>query len=96
MFLEDGEWADADEYCEKVLDLEPENARAYLGKLMAELWVRREEALKNQPMPFDQNRNYQKALRFADEELASTLKGYTAYIVALDCFGACYTVCVLL
>ena len=81
MFLEDGEWADADEYCEKVLDLEPENARAYLGKLMAELWVRREEALKNQPMPFDQNRNYQKALRFADEELASTLKGYTAYIV---------------
>ena len=81
MFLEDGEWADADEYCEKVLDLEPENARAYLGKLMAELRVRQEEALKNQPMPFDQNRNYQKALRFADGELASTLKGYTAYIV---------------
>ncbi len=81
MFLEDGEWADADEYCEKVLDLEPENARAYLGKLMAELRVRQEEAFKNQPMPFDQNRNYQKALRFADGELASTLKGYTAYIV---------------
>ncbi len=80
MFLEDGEWADADEYCEKVLDQEPENAGAYLGKLMAELKVRQEEMLKDLPEPFDQNRNYQKALRFADEELASALKGYVAHI----------------
>ena len=36
MFLEDGDWSSADEYCEKVLDIDPENARAYLGKLMAQ------------------------------------------------------------
>ncbi len=29
MFLEDGNWSEADEYCEKVLDIEPENAKAY-------------------------------------------------------------------
>ena len=37
MFLEDGNWQSADEYCEKVLDMEPKNAQAYLGKLMSEL-----------------------------------------------------------
>lgn len=31
IFLEDGDWSSADEYCEKVLDLDPENAQAYLG-----------------------------------------------------------------
>ena len=36
MFLEDGEWESADGYCEKVLDIDPKCAEAYLGKLMAE------------------------------------------------------------
>lgn len=35
MFLEDGDWESADKYCEKVLDIDPENAQAYLGKLLA-------------------------------------------------------------
>ena len=33
MFLEDKDWNAANEYCEKVLDIDPENALAYLGKL---------------------------------------------------------------
>lgn len=37
MYLEDGDFASADEYCEKVLDQDPENAKAYLYKLLAEL-----------------------------------------------------------
>ena len=37
MFLEDGNWNSADEYCEKVLDIDPENAEAYLGKFLVEL-----------------------------------------------------------
>lgn len=40
MFLEDGDFGSANEYCEKVLDIDPENAEAYLGKLMAELHVK--------------------------------------------------------
>ncbi len=43
LFLEDGGWSSADEYCEKVLDQDPENARGYLGKLMAKLQLRKEE-----------------------------------------------------
>ena len=80
MFLEDGDWNSADEYCEKVLDLDPENARAYFGKLMTELHVRKVNDLKNCQEPFDNSNNYRKAVRFGDEELCGTLEGCVAYI----------------
>ena len=76
MFLEDGDWRSADEYCERVLDTDPECAEAYLGKLMAELQVRHQEKLADCAEPFDNNRNYQKAFRFADEKLRESLKTY--------------------
>ena len=74
MFLEDGNWEEADEYCEKVLDQDPENAQAYLGKLMAELRVRNQEQLAECEETFENNGNYQKALRFGSKEFQSTLK----------------------
>ncbi len=81
MFLEDENWESADEYCEKVLDIDPECAKAYLGKLMVELQVSKQEDLKDCDVPFDDSNNYQKAMRFADEALASMLKGYNETIV---------------
>ena len=81
LFLEDQNWQNADEYCEKVLDQDPENAEAYLGKLMAELHVRRQEDLPNCEKPFDDNSNYQKAARFGDEKLSSALKKYNSQII---------------
>lgn len=80
MFLEDGDWSAADEYCEKVLDIDPETARAYLGKLMAECRACRMEDLQNCRQPFDGNGNYNKILRFAEPKLIETLKGYIAHI----------------
>ena len=80
MFLEDSDWKSANEYCEKVLDIEPENASAYLGKLMAELRVCRQEDLKDMREPFDNNNNYKKVLRFADETLKNTLTDYIKHI----------------
>jgi tetratricopeptide (TPR) repeat protein len=80
MFLEDSNWQSADEYCEKVLDLDPENAEAYLSKLMAELHVRTRDALKDQPEPFDDRNNYKKAYRFGDEKLKAKLSGDIAFI----------------
>ena len=75
MYLEDGEWDKANEYAERVLDKNPESAEAYVGKLMADRRVRRREALKDQAQPFDDNRNYQKAIRFADAALENELTG---------------------
>lgn len=80
IFLEDGDWSNADEYCEKVLDIDPECAQAYLGKLMAELRVRKVDDLANCEQPFDNSNNYQKAVRFGDEKLSSTLCGYISDI----------------
>ena len=80
MFLEDGDWGEANEYCEKVLDQDPKNARAYLGKLMAECRACRMEDLQNCRQPFDGSGNYNKILRFADPKLIETLKGYIAHI----------------
>ena len=80
MFLEDGDFDRADEFCEQVLNQDPENAQAYLGKLMAELHVKRQADLANCAEPFDNNKNYQKAVRFADSSLSSELKGYVATI----------------
>lgn len=73
MFLEDGDWASADEYCEKVLDLEPTNARAYLGKLMASLHIKTQAQLKNSSDPLETNNNFQKAMRFADSSFRAEL-----------------------
>ena len=76
MFLEDGDWNSANEYCEKVLDIDPENPSAYLGKLLSELRVRKQESLKDCAEPFDHSKNYQKAVRFGDEKLKTALTGY--------------------
>lgn len=73
MFLEDGNWQEADTYCEKVLDQDPENAQAYLGKLMAQLHIATKEELPNCATELTQNDNYQKALRFADDALHTML-----------------------
>ena len=80
MFLEDGDWNSANEYCEKVLDIDPENAYAYLGKLMAELHVKKQDRLEDQAEPFDHSKNYQKAVRFANEKLKTALTGYIEHI----------------
>lgn len=74
LFLEDGDWKSADEYCEKVLDLEPECAEAYVGKLMAELHASRPEQLGDYEWPLDGLDNYRKAVRFADQKLRAQLE----------------------
>ena len=74
--LEDGEWQKADSFFEAVLNQDAENARAYLGKLMVELEVSKQEDLQNCSQPFDENKNYQKVLRFGSDEFADEVKGY--------------------
>lgn len=79
LFLEDGDWKSADEYCEKVLDKDPENGEAYLGKLMADLEVETQEELKNCADPFEDNKYCAKACRYS-AEIAKRLKADNQYI----------------
>ncbi|MCR4594265.1 MAG: toll/interleukin-1 receptor domain-containing protein, partial [Clostridiales bacterium] len=80
LFLEDGKWQDANIYCEKVLDIDPKNPEAYLGKLMAELQVRSRKQLAECNEPFDDRENYSKVLRFGDQKLEAEIRGYIAHI----------------
>ena len=77
LFLEDGDWESADAYCEKVLDQDPENAWAYLGKLMIELNIRRRENLVDYKQPLRGNSNYQKVVRFGSDKLR-------VYVTSID------------
>lgn len=80
MALEDEEWQKADGFFEEVLNQDAENASAYLGKLMAELKVSKQENLKNCDQPFDGSNNYQKVLRFGSATLMSAVKGDIEFI----------------
>ena len=73
LFLEDGDFKSANEYCERILDKEPKNAQAYLGKLMVDLRVKRQENIATSAKSFEENANYQKALRFGDAEIRNRL-----------------------
>ena len=77
LFIEDGLFERADQYLELILDQDPENARAYLGKLMIDLRVNTQEQLAEQEQPFDRNGNYVKAVRYGDEKMANMLISYS-------------------
>jgi len=77
MMIEDGEFKRADELLETVLNNDPENAKAYLGKFMCDLQVVSDEDIgMNFTTKKSQNLNYKKALRFADENLKKQLDDY--------------------
>ncbi len=80
LFIEEESFDKADNYLEAVLNQEPENAQAYLGKLMVELHVKCKEDLINCDIPFDSSKNYQRIVRFADKMLVDELEGYVAVI----------------
>lgn len=68
IFLEDYVWDKADEYFERVLDLDPENTEAYIGKMLALLNVKNLEDLVKVENPFNENVHFLKAVRYADNE----------------------------
>ncbi len=76
LFLENREWKNAESYCDRILDQEPENAQAYVCKLMAELQVSEREALKKHATALPKNNTYRLALRYADAPLKAELDGY--------------------
>lgn len=73
IFLEEGDFVSADMYCEKMLDINPENADAYLGKLLASLGLHSMDELANYLERFDDNINYKKAIKYGDDKLKAFL-----------------------
>jgi len=80
LFLEDSDWKQADGYFDKVLDIDPEYAPAYIGKLCVELKLSKEELLGDNEKPLTEYSNYQKALRFTEANYRIKLEGYNKLI----------------
>lgn len=80
LFLEDGDWDSASEYFDRILDIDPEYAPAYIGKVQVKNKVRKEDGLARCAEPLKENSDYQKALRFADEQQKAIYAGYNRAI----------------
>ena len=78
LFLEDGEWDKASEYCERILDIDPKNAYAYLGKLMVELHIKQKSDFSTCKKNFEQDTNYKRIIQFGDPAITAEIKSYLA------------------
>lgn len=76
LFLEDGDWAKANEYFERALDANPKDGGAYLGKVLAAEQVINLEELKKKDIDPERNRDFSRAMQFSTgaqlEELQNT------------------------
>lgn len=82
LYLEDGEWKDATDYCNRVLDIDPESAEAYVGLLLVDLKLKTEKSLALMTVDFAENKNYSKAIRFASPNRAAIIESYRKSVLA--------------
>ena len=68
LFLEDEEYDRADAYCERVLDMEPMNAEAYIDKLLVEFRCSSFDQLQSCMSDISASKNYAKVLRFGNDQ----------------------------
>ncbi|MBO5266312.1 MAG: hypothetical protein J6B08_03345 [Ruminiclostridium sp.] len=81
MFLEDGEFETADTYFDKILDIDIEESRAYIGKLLAKCKLKSEEEIPNLPQTLTEDKDYIKAIRFATPEQKARYEALNGAIV---------------
>ena len=81
LILEDGDFNKADELCEQALNQDPKNALAYVGKLMVERRVSKQEELSGLTESLAENSYFQKAIRFADDNLKAKLEDYSRKVI---------------
>ena len=81
VFLEDRDWEKADEYADRVLDIDAANGNAYLVKMLAELHVGRESELEKLRNPISNSLNWQRILRYGNVELRDRIKKYNQLII---------------
>ncbi len=79
--IEDGEFNKADELLEQVLNLNPREPKAYIGKLLCELKLKKEDDLASLDKPLWNYNNYNKAIRFSDEKEIARIEKYNNSII---------------
>ncbi len=79
MFLEEGEWDKANEYCERVLDITPESGKAYFYKFLIEYRIKSEQELDNSLWElYRENKNIKNAVKYAESDFSAWLNSVIA------------------
>ena len=81
LFIEDANFEEACRYCERVLDLNPRNHDAYILKLLAQTHCKSRTELGSLSKPLYTYDSYQKAIRFAPEEVKQQLTEYNTQTI---------------
>lgn len=81
LLLEAKQWPEADFAFSRCLALQPDNAMAWLGKLLAEQNCCRPKELADCTRAIDSSKYYQNTLRYADDRLKKTLQACAAQIL---------------
>ena len=63
--LDDGDWVKADEYFERALDENPQDAKAYVGKVLVGLRLSAVEQINDHFVKLEGDKNYERAIRFS-------------------------------
>lgn len=85
MFLEDKNWTKAGEYFDKVLDIDPKCAEAYLGKFNSEkkYTSMQEIGMRQASASCFRDTNFEKALKFSSPVLRETIEKHTVAAMKL-------------
>lgn len=81
LFLEDGDFDQANEYFDRILDIDPEYAPAYMGKECVAKSITVETNLAQLDKPIHEDSNYKKAVRFANSSLRKVYESYNLAIL---------------
>lgn len=73
LLLEDGDFVGAENYADKILDIESENAEAYLIKFMARSRIKAKNDLRYKKDSFANDPDFRKAVRFGEEVFSEEL-----------------------
>ncbi len=83
LFLEDGNFDEADLYFDRVLDIDPKCYKAYLGKVLCRLEKKKPDELADYDKPLGEMADFQKATRFAPEEKQKQFEQLAAHTAAV-------------
>lgn len=73
LLLEEHQWKKAQRHFDAAIEIAPENAYSYLGRLLVTLKLPNSDSLINSPRAFTGSENYKKAYLYANDDLKNKL-----------------------
>lgn len=82
LFIEQEDFNEAHSYLEKVLDINPHNAKAYAGEILCQLQAKSLKEAAEGHIPLEESEHYEYMMRFASEEAKKKIEALNQKSVA--------------